>query len=252
MYPSPPDFRSPAPGSAWVTVSVPGGITVYASQWDTLVRLFQQKARDLLSPMVLYGRLSSGQCNTTGLARWRDAWNVVAGSTNLRRVDQITVDGRWGPEAADALWTLLCLTGQTERARETHVAIEAQNITAEMVRQMIWFALFVTAVDSAAAPGSVNYRSTVDGHNLEISPQAILPLWTTVVASAPEDAVWVASYPSTGQMPRAPSQANPPASPVVAPQSGISTPVPWYWALGVVALVGGVTWYVTAPQTGAR
>lgn len=250
MYPNPPNFRSPEPGSAWVIVRNPAGDTVYASQWDALVRMFQQKARDFLLPMVVYGRVASGQCNASGVTRLRDYWEALAGSTNMRRADQITPDGVWGLETADALWTLLCLTNQTQRAQETNAQIEAQTISAEMVRQMVWFALFVTAVDVSARPGTQNYTSTIDGRNLEISPQAVLPTWTTQVVSAPEDRLWVASYRAGTQMPRAPSQAvlssttvNPPAEMRLS----------WFGAALVVAAVGGVTWYFTAPtRAGVR
>jgi len=46
-YPNAPDFRSPLPGSAWWIARRSDGPHVVVTQWDVIVRAFQQKAREL-------------------------------------------------------------------------------------------------------------------------------------------------------------------------------------------------------------
>jgi hypothetical protein len=249
MYPNPPDFRSGLPGSAWFVVTKTDGPHVVITQWDVIVRAFQAKARDHLLPIAYY-RSSSGQCpaptvggTVTSATQWSDLFSTYVGSTNVRRRDQLTVDGVFGPETADALWALLCMTHQTQRAEEWAAAITQRVIPLEFVRQMIWFAFYVDSVNGDYN-GTPVFTNSVDGSAISIPSTAIAPTWDGVVVSAPADQLWISEFrPGIDPLPVAPSAA---AAAGGYGAGRIPTRISWPVTLGVVALAGGITWWLTA------
>lgn len=199
MFPNASNFREPAPMSAWFDVRMNGQQVIYAGQYDSLLRRFQSKARELL-PVAYFFDREQGRCATGAIEAAAQLYGA-----NLRRRDALTVDGRFGPETADALGFLLCATGQTDRAREWADAIRNGVIPGEFLRQMFWFSQFVREVGT---PGSPGFQASVDGANITLPPTAVLPLASTIVASDPLDRDFFTAWrPGIDPVPVAPSVA---------------------------------------------
>jgi hypothetical protein len=238
MYPAAPNFREPAPGSAWFGVELaPGQNFVAETQYDALLRAFQAKARTLLPAVYLFDR-QQGRCPTGALETLAVAW-----SANLRRASELTDDGRFGPETADALGYLLCASGQTTRAQEWAQALTAGTIPGEFLRQMFWFAQFVQRVDSPSEPG---FEATLDGAKITLASNAVLPTPQTIVGSAPEDRTWIAFWrPNVDPRPTPPSAAAAPPPQPQAPQpSAGPTRVSGLAAVAIVALSAAAGWFL--------
>jgi hypothetical protein len=240
-YPDRSDFTSGNGGAAWWLNTRPRGAEhpdVAASQWDTLVRRFQQRARDglgtasgaalIYAPVYLFGR--DGRCDVS-LSNLPDA--VMA---NWRRRDALTTDGQWGPETADALGFLLCAAGMSDRARRLAQEIQARTLSIETVRDLIWFATSVQTVGTVGAPA---VTADLEQQYLLVPPAALLPTWSTVVRSDPRDAEYLVSWnPETGAAPVPPSRAAAPAQPdpasVLAPVNAALRP----WVIGGAIVLG--------------
>jgi hypothetical protein len=250
-YPAAPNFRFGDPGSAWWIVQTPSGPRVTITQWDVVLRMFQDKAKNHFLPAI-YGRSTSGRCPATTERTWGDVWGAL--SANARARADITVDGLWHDDTADILWTLMCMTHQTTRAEEWALAANEHAITHEAVRQIIWFAFYVDALDpdpTATTP----WHSSVDGNNLVLPDNAVLPLWQSAPQSMRDDSTWSANFkPGIDSLPLSPSQAAVAARPPVraiqtVTQMRVSVPV----TLGILAVLGGMAWWLSGPSTpGAR
>lgn len=201
MYPAPSNFREPAPMSVWFPVRMGTEQAVYATQYDALLRLFQSKAQTLLPVGYFFDR-AQGRCPTDMTEALAISW-----SANWRRRDALTVDGQWGPETADALGYLLCATGQGEAARSLSVALNTPGtaIPADVLRLMFWLTQFVRAVGTAGEPGA---DASIEVASVGMDPNAVLPLQTTIVTSAPADRTFMTYWrPGVDQQPVAPSVA---------------------------------------------
>jgi len=246
-YPAAPNFRLGDPGSAWWVVQTPEGPRVTITQWDVVLRMFQDKAKNHFLPAI-YGRSNSGSCPRTTSRVWGDVWGVL--SANARSRSDIAVDGLWHDDTADILWALLCMTHQTTRAEEWALAANERSITHEAVRQIIWFAFYVDAVDpdpQAPAP----WHSSVDGTTLVLPDNAVLPLWQSAPQSLREDSTWSGTFrPGVDPMPMSPSQAAAAARPPVTIQP-VTTPmrVSVPMTLGILALLAAGAWVLSAPSS---
>lgn len=235
MYPSPSNFREPAPMSAWFPVLIGSDQFVYAFQYDSLLRAFQTKARELL-PVAYFFDREQGRCPTSVTELAATAWGA-----NFRRRDALTVDGVFGPETADALGYLLCATGQGDLARQWATVLQTPNsaIPIEFLRQMFWFAQFVREVGAAGEPDVV---ASVPLANVGTPPNPVLPLQNQQVVSNPLDRTFVTGWrPAVEQTPVAPSTAaaNAGASGSNQNPSGTPAPEPRVSALAAVLAVAG-------------
>lgn len=202
MHPAASNFREPAPMSVWFPVSLgAGGNAIYATQWDALLRAFQSKAQTLLPAGYFFDR-AQGRCPTDLSETAAIAW-----SANWRLRSALTVDGQWGPETADALGYLLCASGNAEAARALSVALNTPGsaIPAESLRLLFWLAQFVRAVGTGGDPSA---DASIPLASVGMDANAVLPLQTTVVLSAPADRTFVTTWrPGVDPTPVAPSVA---------------------------------------------
>jgi hypothetical protein len=210
-YPNPPNARSGDPGSLWWFDTASDGTRwVYETQWDVLVRMFQNKAARLLPAAYFFP--ANGQCGSIP--------HIV--TSNWRRTDHLVADGIFGPGSRDALGFLLCATDNSDRALRLAQETAQGVISDYTIAEIVWFTWFVTSIGTFLEP-SVEYTQLGDA--IEIQPTTVLPAMNLRVASAQEDlAFWDRFRPGTDAMPLAPSQRAALAAQGTPPPAGTPPP----------------------------
>jgi hypothetical protein len=203
-YSAQPTTRSGAPGSLWWLTTDGANTRVWATQWDALLRRFQNVAQRLVPPV--YAFPPDGNC--TRVASYI--------GSNPRRRDAITVDGVFGPESRDLLGYLLCSAGESDRARRLATETASHIVSEDTMREL---AMFATLVSAVGTPGAPSLSISPQAASLSFSGDLVLPTWLQRVASAPEDELWLASWvPDAGEAaPIAPSQRDPNMVPAPTP-----------------------------------
>jgi len=205
MYPQPSDFRSGAPGSAWVIIGLPAstagerptntaavGEGILASQWDVILKRFQTKAQALLGPSWSY-----------------DLVNKSCTGGTPRTPESIPAVGRWTQATAEALCALLCRSLGPTFAADAADAINRSTDTLPegVVVPVLAFAFFVTHVGTVAAP-TIGAGERTTYFELRLPGNVRLPYKSDIinVQSAAADSEWFAMFdPHTDAAPVPPS-----------------------------------------------
>lgn len=230
MYPDQSNFRLSTPGAAWfilghappesselggavppdtttpwqiLTGSLPSmsenkglfdrallGERVVVSQWDAIVRRFQQNAKRMLGAgwsMDLAGR------------------NCMGGTPH--GVDDLRTDGVWDRTTGEALVALACRTAQQAVAPLASVlpSLTSPEFPESVVRAVLAYAFVITRIGTPDAPVmDPNEAETLRG--LRLPSNVVLPSLASPVQSDSADAGWSAAYsPSTEAAPKPPS-----------------------------------------------
>ncbi len=193
MFADPSNWRSGAGGAAywtWVDPTTKNQFLMQ-SQWPTVVRLFQQKCKQMLPPAFLFtpdGKCTQGRSVTDFEAVYR---------TKVRKPSDVNELGIWDEPTADALGFLICSSGQTTAAVTLGREITSKGtLSPETTRQIVFFMTGVKSTD-IGLPGTprLSTEQRERGAGLKIPDGAILPNWQEVVP--PEAAADIGWFRST-------------------------------------------------------
>jgi hypothetical protein len=194
-YPQRSTAKSSLPGSLWwIEFATGRPPVVRLAQWDSLVRRFQQKAKNLLPYAFVFP--SDGNCD--GFIS--QATTIATGGARLR--DALTVDGIWGPETSDALGALLCMYGQTTLAQRLAVnarlgiTTPSTQIPLDTLVCLAFFAANVQTIRAGEAPTTIPVGLTLNA--VRFPADTVLPTWSTRVRSAEGNRDWIGSLPLDG------------------------------------------------------
>ncbi len=221
MFPERSDFTSGKGGAAWYTLDDGSGAPLlFQTQWPTLVKAFQLFAKGAIDTPI-YAFSDNATC---GQGSTLDELGAIF-RLNARRTSELTADGRWGKETADALGWALCKTGQTSMAQQLSQSIrQGGPIPGDIVREVILFGQHILKSDLAASGqvAALPQNKADLGSAIGLPPDWLPPRWDTNPQEATADVGWV------GQSEWKEPTPNPPSArpPVERPWPGAVQPAP--------------------------
>jgi hypothetical protein len=216
------------------TGALVSGDRVLVTQWDSILRNFQRRARSLLPSQWTLATLAP---------------QVSDGTT--RSSDSVAINGQWDQATKEALVYLLASVGDAPSVIAPLLPTDASpTFEQAIVRALMNFAFIITRVGTPSSP-FLDAAEQRAARGLRLPHNNMLLPSTKVLVTSPENArEWFAVYdPSTEEPPTPPGGAVPattqPAPAVVTPSGAAATKVSPWLVVGGVALLGAAAYYFT-------